>query len=106
MKFEAAVKKSGLTLEQVKDFQTAARRTWDEVGGDVLTAVQESGEGDSISRSHVIEIVLDANYMDRHISDKSILSWANQPWKTAPKDLYEVKKSLILPSFPSIRYGW
>lgn len=41
----------------------AAQTTWQTIGGDVLDAACEGNESGSIPRAHVIEVVLDADYM-------------------------------------------
>ena len=104
MTFAQAVKKSGLTTEQVKVFQSAAKRTWEYVGYDVLASVAEMEDDTSIPRADVIEIVLDANYMDQFL-DSTLKSWKNQSWETRSKDHYEVQKALLKPAFGFSRYG-
>lgn len=105
MTFKQAVTKSGLTMEQVKAFQDAALRTWQYIGYDILTSLYESTGEDTIPKRDVIEIVLDANYMDRHLKDTTVLSWKNQSYKTMPKDHFEVQNALLAPVFPFKRYG-
>ncbi len=49
--------------ELTKRVIECARRTWQTIGGDVLDAACGGNESGSIPRSHVIEVVLDADYM-------------------------------------------
>lgn len=46
-----------------------AKTTWDTIGGDVLQSMEEMGEKAEMPRSHVIEVVRDADYMLMHGGD-------------------------------------
>lgn len=45
-----------------QNLSQALRRTWDVIGGDILAC----GECDAMPRSEVIEVVLDANYLEMY----------------------------------------
>lgn len=99
MTFAKAVKSSGLTNEEVTTIQRAAQSTWDYVGGDMLAAVAEEGR-DSVPRSHVIEIVLDADYMV--MSNRGLDKNLHSKFKALK---YDVQISIITPAFSFKSYG-
>lgn len=90
------------TADEQKVIQAAASATWDYIGGDTLQCVADSEEKDvndvAIPRSHVIEMVLDANRIDDFIKDKALLE------KMERTD-YKVLQAIVKPAFPFARYG-
>ena len=52
--------KMSFSQDELSNIQSALNRTWQTIGGDVI----EANNGKSISRAEVIEVVLDANYLD------------------------------------------
>ena len=65
------VKKPLFTTDETTAIQTAAYSVWNEVAYDLLTSVAEEKQKDinavSIPRSHVLEIVLDADRTTEHL---------------------------------------
>jgi hypothetical protein len=89
-----------LSTDEQKTIQLAAKRTWEYVGYDVLSALAEQGESDSIPRSHVIEIVLDADYMMTANRD------LNRDLYDRFRNLdYDVQIGVVKKAFPFTRYG-
>ena len=86
--------------EMIKRIQQMASRTWDVIGGDILTVLEEQGEKPIMPRDHVIECVCDASYMLTHGGDKE----AYEAWNNVLT--YEQKIAIIKPAFPYKRYGW
>ena len=85
---------------EVKEIQMAAKNTWNYIGYDILTALAEQGESDTVPVQDVIELVLDADYMvtaNRNL-DKSL----HQRFKSLT---YTEQQKLIRPAFPFRRYG-
>jgi len=89
----------GLTPEQIKQFQAAAQRTWETIAYDLLDA----NGGKSIPRSHVIEVVLDADYMKTYgrITDPGVEAFRTNYEPGA----YEAKIALLKQTFTFSRYG-
>ena len=85
--------------EMVERIQRMAITTWDIIGGDMLTVMEEMGEGDVMSQDAVIECVADADYMLTHGRDKEAYeAWKKLKWKEQDKILKD--------AFPYKRYGW
>jgi hypothetical protein len=89
-----------LSTDEQTAIQRAAKRTWEYIGYDVLSALAEQGESDSIPRRDVIELVLDADYMvtanrdlDRDLYNR---------FKELP---YDVQNEVVKGAFPFTRYG-
>jgi hypothetical protein len=63
--------------ERIKRVQEMMNSTWDYIGDDALHAILEDGKRNSIKRSEVIEMVLDADRMETLIAkndyDQSVL---------------------------------
>jgi hypothetical protein len=62
MKDETIQKRLGLNEAELKELRQAARQTWGAIACDIFDALGK----DAIRRSHVIEIVLDANHIEIH----------------------------------------
>jgi len=77
-----------------------ANRTWDIIGGDILTVMEEMGEGNIMSKDEVIESVSDADYMMTHGNDKE----AYEAWKKIPT--WEERQNILKGAFLHERYGW
>ena len=86
--------------EMVKRIHTMANRTWDVIGGDILTVMEEMGEGNVMSQDAVIEAVSDASYMLTHGDDKE----AYEAWNTLPT--WKEKEKILSAAFLFKRYGW
>lgn len=82
------------TADEVASIQEAARATWDYIGSDVLSAT-----GKDMPRSHVIEVVLDANRLDQHLPCKELLA----RFYRLP---YAARIKLVKPAFPYAKYGY
>lgn len=86
--------------DMVKRIHRMAITTWDIIGGDVLTIMEEMGEGNVMSRDAVIESVSDADYMLTHGHDKE----AYEAWKSLAT--CNEKEKILKDAFPHKRYGW
>ena len=77
-----------------------ARRTWEAIGSDMLSSLQESGRSPVMGRDEVIEVVCDASYMKMYGGDeKAYTFWNNLP-------TYDAKMEAVRTAFPHQRYGW
>jgi hypothetical protein len=88
-----------LDNEMVKRIQEMAARTWDVIGGDVLTILEQEGEVPVMSKADVIETVSDADYMLTHGDDKE----AYQIWKELD---FDEQFKVLKGAFTYARYGW
>lgn len=92
-----------LTPEQEIRLGRAAKAVWNYIGADTLRALEECGKKPVMSRSNVIELVVDADRLQEHLNrnakDHDLLPFL----KTA--DYKEIVKALK-PFFPYARYGW
>jgi len=95
VKLEAPPPAPTFTKEETEAIQGAASATWSYIGYDML----EANEGKALPRSHVIEVVLDANYMDAHLKDKELLA---RFYRLA----YADRIKMVKPAFPFARYGY
>ena len=77
-----------------------ALQTWDTIGGDCLTCLEEAGEKPIMTKDDVIETVCDASYMKTYGGDEE----AYERWNKLPS--YEAKKAAVEEAFPFARYGW
>ena len=77
-----------------------ARRTWEVIGGDVLTVMGEQNLPQVMTREEVVECVCDASYMLTHGGDKE----AYKHWNGLPG--YDAKMAAVRSAFPHARYGW
>jgi hypothetical protein len=99
------IKKKEITYKEVPEemksrISQMANTTWQQIASDVLT--NDMGEPDyrkNLPRSHVVEIVCDADYMLYHGYDKE----AYQYWCTLS---WELRHRLVKEAFPFARYGW
>jgi hypothetical protein len=90
---------NNLSEEMISRIQTMAIRTWDAIGGDMLTLMEEQGEGNVLDKEVVVDCVCDASYMMYHGGDKE----AYNIWDGLP---YEQQTKIIKEAFPHERYGW
>jgi hypothetical protein len=74
--------------------------TWDQIGGDVLTSLEQEGKYPVLPREHVIETVCDADYMLTHGGDKEAYKF----WDGLKT--YEEKKKVVGKAFLFKSYGW
>lgn len=91
----------GLTNEQYKAFKRASNRTLAIIGNDFMQ------EGETYTRDHIVEIVLDADYIRMHGGDKNwsiMYDKVIRPWL---KDNYGEPRfnKLMKDVFPYARYG-
>ena len=77
-----------------------ARRTWEAIGGDILTVLEEQGMKPIIGRDELLECVSDASYMKMYGDDKEAYTF----WNNLPT--YDAKLEAIKDAFPHQRYGW
>jgi len=77
--------------------QEAARRTWEVIGYDILSATG----GVDVSRSDVLEMVLDA---DRVTTYNPTLPETIHTFLATAR--YAAIKKAVLPAFPYTRYGY
>jgi len=76
-----------------------ANTTWDIIAGDILTVMEEMGEGNIMSQDAVIEAVSDADYMLTHGGDEEAYeAWNKLEWKE--------KEKILKGAFPYKKYGW
>jgi len=88
-----------MNQEMVTRIHRMANITWDVIGGDILTVMEEQGEGNTLTKEEVIECVSDASYMMYHGQDKE----AYEKWNSLK---WDDKKKLLEGAFPFERYGW
>lgn len=84
----------------VKRIQRMALKTWDIIGNDVLSTMEEEGLDPILDQSEVIECVCDASYMFTHGRDKE----AYKVWNNIKG--YENQIKIIRDAFPHMQYGW
>ena len=85
--------------EMVERIHRMANITWDTIGGDILTVMEEMGEGNTMSRDAVIEAVSDADYMMTHGRDEEAYkTWNKLEWKE--------KEKVLKGAFQYKQYGW
>lgn len=94
------MKKPRIPEDMQKRIERMALRTWDQIGGDMLTCLEEGGEPPIMPKSHVVETVCDASYMLTHGGDKE----AYEYWEKLPS--YTSKKKCVAKAFGYERYGW
>ncbi|MBU1173177.1 MAG: hypothetical protein KKD44_26735 [Proteobacteria bacterium] len=90
-----------MTKEIKKRVIRALNRTWDIIGGDVLRLLEENDENPVLPRSHVAEIVTDADHDLMHGGDEEAI-------KEFHKLKYNGKawNAIIKEAFPYKRYEW
>jgi len=85
--------------KMIERIHRMANTTWDIIGGDILTVMEEMGEGNIMSRDAVIEAVSDASYMLTHGDDKEAYeAWNKLKWNE--------KEKMLKGAFPFKKYGW
>lgn len=95
-----------LTPAQTKEFQDAAHRTWDAIGGDIFECMATCDGKDinkvTMSRNDVIETVLDADHMvsHGHITDPVVKEFAR-----SGSGNYDLKRKLLKETFTFKKYG-
>lgn len=95
---------TGKSEEMDKRLMRMASCTWDTIGGDCL--VNDMGEPDesvSLPRSHVIEIVGDADYMLMHGSDPEAYAYYIY---LRESNQIKHRDKIMKQAFPYKRYGW
>jgi len=98
-------KKELFTAEEIQELGREANRVWDEIGGDCLQAIADDTGKDinrvSMSRAHVIEVVLDAGRFEQALGDNGYED-LREKWITLD---YKQKIAIVKPAFPYTRYG-
>lgn len=79
-----------------------AKTTWDIIGGDILQSMEECGESSDMPRSHVIEVVCDADHMLTYGGDPEAYAYYLYLRDNHSKHLDKVMKE----AFPYKSYGW
>lgn len=77
-----------------------ASRTWEVIGGDILTVMEEQGMTPIADKETVIECVCDASYMKTHGGDEEAYTF----WNNLPT--YDAKMEAVRGAFPFAKYGW
>ena len=92
----------GFTKDEVTTLQRAASATWNEICYDIIQANAECEGVDpysvTIPRNEVVEVTLDADYMERHVKDKSL-------YRRFRDLTYRQMIQLVGPVFSSTFYG-
>ena len=92
-----------LSEEQRKRLGSAALTIWNEIGGDYLRILEDSGEKAAVPRDEVIELIVDAGRLESELArkegNKDIISFIKKA------DYNEIVKALT-PFFPYKTYGW
>ena len=87
-------------MKMKERIERMAYRTWETIGGDVLSCLAEQGIPEVITRDEVIETVCDASYMKTHGDDPEAYKyWSNLP-------TYDAKMEAVKGAFPHKKYGW
>lgn len=76
-----------------------AHKTWNAIGADILTAVEEGTGDTSIPRDEVVEVVMDADHMNMYGHDPEAYKY----FQTLD---YDDKERVLKKAFPLSRYGW
>ncbi len=87
-------------MDMKKRMELMALKTWDVIGGDCLTVLEEMDDRNYMTKDEVIEVVCDAGYMKMHGGDKE----AYEYWSKLPN--YDEKMKAIESAFLHERYGW
>jgi len=85
--------------DMVDRIHKMANITWETIGGDILTVMEEMGKGGVMTRNAVIEAVSDADYMMTHGRDK-------EAYKTWNKLKWKEKEKILKGAFLYKTYGW
>ena len=83
-----------------KRIEEMAYRTWETIGGNILTVLAEQNMPEMMTREEVIESVCDASYMKTHGRDEVAYAF----WNQLPT--YKEKLDAVRGAFPCETYGW
>jgi hypothetical protein len=92
-----------LSDEMDERAKRAVNRTWDTIGGDCL--VNDEGVPDesvSIPKSHMLELVMDANHMETYGDDNEACAYVI--WMKWQRPTHY--KKFVKKAFPFAKYGW
>jgi hypothetical protein len=89
------------TKEQYDRIARAMNATWQTIGGDVITAMQEGENRDYVTKDEFIECVTDANYMDSYAHDPEACKWVDELYKADYDGAFKQLRKL----FKFERYG-
>ncbi len=95
---KAILKRLNLTEAELAELVRAARDTWQGIAYDVLQAVSEGG-GKKMPRSHVIEVVLDADHIVMMQGSKLSPAVKAALSHSGPSHDYEALKAALKPHF-------
>ena len=95
---------TGKDKEMDDRVKTMADQTWSAIGGDILDSLKFSGGKykQTMSRSEVIEVVCDADYMLSHGDDPEAYAYYIYLRDNHPKYKYKIMKE----AFPYKTYGF
>ena len=96
------MKAKDLTEEQKQRLGRAANGVWDYIGADCLRCMEECGEKPLMPRSHVIEMVVDAD----RLADELGREKESDLLEFVQFAKYEEIVKALKPAFPFARYGW
>lgn len=106
MSYEDMWEKSKTFTGKDKDMdervKSMADQTWGIIGGDILQSIEEYGDKPEMPRSHVIEVVRDADYMLMHGGDPEAYAYYLYLRDHHEKHLDKVMKA----AFPFKTYGF
>jgi hypothetical protein len=77
-----------------------ALRTWEAIGADTLTCLEEGGYKAIMKKENVIEMICDSGYMKMYGQDKE----AYEHWNKLPD--WKAKMNAVKDAFPFETYGW
>jgi hypothetical protein len=89
------------TDEQKKRIAMAINITWQEIGHDVITSMQENEHRNYITKDEMIEVTTDANYVETYSRDKEAAKWIDELFKADYDGAYKFLRKL----FKYKRYG-
>lgn len=85
-------------IDNLKDIERGLQRVWDTVGGDYLSGLEEEGGGSTLTKEDVVEVVLDAGYLETYNKDLDTKQFRALS--------YNDQKKIARKVFPFSRYGW
>lgn len=101
----ATLTKRNFTPEEQKRLQQIAHGVWDEIGYDAMAMLAEEGKH-SMPRSHVLELVLDADRMECSYGRRGGKETSDAPLLKKFRELsYQQQIDMVKPAFRFARYG-
>lgn len=101
------------TIADKAFIHTCAQEVWNYIGFDVLASTAEmkgiSTEEVTVTRSDVMEMVIDADRLDMHMREETTRHWVPEErsrfFAIWDKLSYAAKRQVIRPAFPHQRFG-